>query len=404
MSRLLRELLHEKEPEFTIGLSRLEKISGMPSIDVRLTGEIQSLAHAKVAALGLDPSDTTGSELYAALKAEILKTDEHIRGFLGNPASGDELVAKIVSWVSTYVADKQVWGVKDTSIKAVFKKNPPKAVMKAFHFTSLESMLKRLPMSQALIAARIVESKTWWSKTHKLYSAMSHKDFQRRPLECIELTDAKWLPLLKKWSDNAKTPIVSCKELGVVGVGYVQGPCSAALLMSLALHYANEVLIHGAFLKLHFVHPSQGQVLVDMFDDGGLISGSVSSNVVHWRDVQRFFGLHIFSKQINFAHLETSDLEWLRAEVILASYVPELSFWAATDFIGVSYGPGKNISMNLHDVACNVNNGLFFTRSESKYLVRSLRSELMARYVKEPAVRALALKLFDISGIVEEDW
>jgi hypothetical protein len=404
MTKLLRELLSEKEPDFSAGIVRLEKAVGSQAVDVRLSGEIYSLAHAKMKALRLDPKDTTGAELYAALRAEVTTTESHLMAFLGTPANGEELAVRTVQWVSSILAPKKVWGVRDASIKKLLKQNPPKAVMKALHFSSVDSMAKRLPVSHALMAARIVESKTWWVKTHKIMADFSHKDFQSRDLEICALTDEKWLPLASKWIESHGTPVVSLKELGAVGVFYSSGNAPATVMLSLCLHAASEVITHGAYLKLHYVHSSQGSVLVDACNDGQLISGSVVSRVVHWRDIQRFFGLHVYGASTSFAHLETSDLEWLRSEVVLASYVPEVSFWAATDFVGVSYGPQRIVSMNIHDAALNTHFSRPYTMATKKYLERSLRSELMARYIKEPTVRALALARFDISGIIQEDW
>ncbi len=405
MSRLLKELLGEDGPDFALGLTRLERVAGAPGVDARLVGEIMTLSHAKVRALSLDPNDTTGAELYAALRAEIFKADEHLMAFFGHPASGEELVSKITQWVMSVVGQREVWVVKDTTLKAIYKKNPPKAVMKTFHYTSLDSMLKRMPTAHIALASRVLESKTWWHKTHKLYAALQSKDFQKSSLEIVPLTDTKWQKVLNLWRQHKGSPVIGSKECGLLGVGYQPGPCPAALVAPLAVHAANELALHGAFMKLHYVNPSQGQVLVDMLLEGSLVSGSVSSSVFHWRDMVRYYGMHVYKGETSFAHLESSDLVWLRSEVVMASYVPELSYWAGTDFVGVSYGPGRVISLNLHDVATSVNAELDYKTAGTHYLCRALRSELMARYIKQPPVRALVSKLFDISGVVDDnDW
>jgi hypothetical protein len=212
--------------------------------------------------------------------------------------------------------------------------------------------------------------------------------------------------VINEWARKKDVPVITAKECGVVGVGFLAGVCPATLTAPLVVHASNEVAVHGAFLKLHHVNPSQGQVLVDMLLDGSLISGSVSSSVFHWRDMLRYMGIHVYKGEKTFAHLESSDLEWLRSEVVMASHIPELSFWAGTDFVGVTYGDGRVVSMNLHDVAVAVHAGVDYRSARHCYLSRSLKSELMARYIKEPPVRALVTKLFDISGIVDdnEDW
>ena len=407
MSKLLKELLCESGPQFTAGLTRLEHSAGMPGVDARLVGEIMTLAHAKVRALSLDPHDTTGAELFGALRAEVLRCNDYVMAFFDNPANGEILVSKVVSWTAEVVGKREVWVVRDTSLKAVYKKNPPKVVMKAFHFASLDSMLKRMPVGHIALATRVLESKTWWHKTHKLYQGLLSKDFQKSHLQILKLTDTKWQKVLQKWHDQKGIPIIGSKECGVLGVGYSEGQCAAALLAPLAIHAANELSLHGVFMKLHYVNPTQGQVLVDMLLEGSLVSGTVTSSVFHWRDMVRYFGVHLFKGEKTFAHLESSDLSWLRSEVVMASYIPELSFWAGTDFVGVSYGEGRIVSMNIHDVALAVHAGIDYRSATHGYLTRSLRSELMARYIKEPTVRALVTKLFDISSVTSdnlEDW
>lgn len=403
MSKLLRELLSDRDPRFTMGLTRLEQLSGSPGIDARLVGEVMTLAHAKTRALGLDPHDTTGAELFAALRAEALKSNDYIMAFFGHPASGEQLVQKVVSWAHEVIGDAPVWTLKDTALKTLYKKHPPKVVMKAFRFTSLDSMLKRMPVPEIALACRALESKTWWTKMYKHYESLQSKDFHKQKISIIALSDTKWQKVITTWQERKSVPVISAKECGVVGVGFSEGVCSGLLLAPLTIHTANEVIVHGAFMKLHHVHPSQGQVLVDMLLDGELISGSVSSSVFHWRDMIRYFGVHMFTGERTFAHLESSDLSWLRSEVVMASYIPALSFWAGTDFVGVSYGQERVVSLNLHDVALAVHHKIDYRSADRNYLKRALKSELMARYITEPTVRALVTKLFDISSLVDDN-
>ena len=56
------------------------------------------------------------------------------------------------------------------------------------------------------------------------------------------------------------------------------------------------------------------------------------------------------------------------------------------------------------DVAVSANLDLSHSRMFTDRMVRSLRSELMARYIAVPAARAIVLKQFDISGINDENW
>jgi hypothetical protein len=68
MTRMLSDIFGAEEHLLRQGLQKLERASGHDSADVRLTAEVVQGSKRKLMELGLDPHDTTGPELYAALK------------------------------------------------------------------------------------------------------------------------------------------------------------------------------------------------------------------------------------------------------------------------------------------------------------------------------------------------
>lgn len=73
MAQFLQSILGLREPMFSTGISRLEKSTGHSAVDVRLIADITAKAHKVMRSLGLDVRDTTGHELYSALKASIAR-------------------------------------------------------------------------------------------------------------------------------------------------------------------------------------------------------------------------------------------------------------------------------------------------------------------------------------------
>jgi ribokinase len=71
MARVLKDLLTNEHPLFLMNVARLERATGDAGVDVRLIGEITDKANRVIRALGLDPSDTRGTELYQALRAAV---------------------------------------------------------------------------------------------------------------------------------------------------------------------------------------------------------------------------------------------------------------------------------------------------------------------------------------------
>jgi hypothetical protein len=75
MANFLKTVLDLQEPIFSAGVTQLEKSTGHSGVDVRLIADITRKAHIIMRALGLDPSDTTGHELYFALNVAARRTD-----------------------------------------------------------------------------------------------------------------------------------------------------------------------------------------------------------------------------------------------------------------------------------------------------------------------------------------
>lgn len=404
MSKLIRQLLNEADPRFAISLTRLEFAAGQPGIDVRLTSEIKSLTREKIASLGLDPADTTGAELYAALCSKAVDTEAHLLAYLGHPANVESGARAIKKFIFEIVGPKETWSVKDVALRSIIKKNPPKKVMKIFHYQSVDSLAKRMPPCEVILAARIAESKTWWQKTKKLFEQLGTKDFEKSNLKLLPLSDEKWIQLMSEYDRDGGYSVISSKECGAVGFVPLPGKATYLATVTRALHDVNEVLLHSAFLKLHYVNPSIGTILVHAVTEGELLKTSVSGAAFHWRDVQRYYGQLPEADEASFAHLDINDLGWVRTEMKVALHIPEFAFWVGLDFCGVSYGEGRIVSCNVIDVAVSLNAGLSHAHMFTVNLQRSLRNELMARYIAIPVARALVLKQFDISTINEENW
>lgn len=82
MARILKDLLANNHPLFLMNISRLERATGNAGIDVRLIGEISDNAHRIMRELGLDPANTTASELYMALSALVRRDEGQARSLL----------------------------------------------------------------------------------------------------------------------------------------------------------------------------------------------------------------------------------------------------------------------------------------------------------------------------------
>lgn len=83
MARVLKDLLASDHPLFLMNIARLERAAGNAGIDVQLIGEITDSANRIMRELGLDPSDSTGVEIYKALNALVRSDEGRARQLLG---------------------------------------------------------------------------------------------------------------------------------------------------------------------------------------------------------------------------------------------------------------------------------------------------------------------------------
>ncbi len=81
MDSFLQNILGIKTPLFSSGMTKLEKATGHSAIDVRLIVDINSRKTQILCELGLDPRDTTGREMYAALMSAVKQ--DNIETLLG---------------------------------------------------------------------------------------------------------------------------------------------------------------------------------------------------------------------------------------------------------------------------------------------------------------------------------
>jgi hypothetical protein len=193
MSRPVSQIIEHPHNKVTRLIEQLERINGYPSHDVRLTAENIQKTRAKIVELGLDPDDTTGEELYEALKTKFLddsrKFDEH---FGVHGLSFDEKASKAIVLVSRNANLPDNWVLKTSAVKNLLRQHPPKRTMKQLNYRSLDSFLKRENLAEIYLAAEILESGNWNKKQRQLVSALDSTAFERRPMVLLALSSHKW--------------------------------------------------------------------------------------------------------------------------------------------------------------------------------------------------------------------
>ena len=189
MSRNLAKLLGKPQKELADLIAKLEDICGYPSEDVRLFSDNLQRLRQRLHQLGLDPNDTTGEELFHALIARYAHDSREIDRVLGvNSNTGvSERIGLVINITKHFLPKDEIWALKNPAAKKILRQYPPKRYMRLKNFRSLESMLKRVPVTEILLVAPQVESLQWAKAISKAAASIGPSNYEPRSFQIVKI-------------------------------------------------------------------------------------------------------------------------------------------------------------------------------------------------------------------------
>ncbi len=221
MTRFLSESLKAEEPFFRLALQRMEAARGHRNTDIRFSAQVRREARDKLRELGLDPDDTTPEELYHVLQ-ERLKADDarltrHLRTLAATHVSAEaEVVSGMVHALKGLPDSKRCFALKNSSLRAIFKKLPPKKAMKQLGYRSVDSFLKHEDPVSVLAAAFLSEGITWQHQLLEQYKRLTPSDFENRNIRITRPDSPRWRKLAASSVSRKKHNILCFKEAGAL--------------------------------------------------------------------------------------------------------------------------------------------------------------------------------------------
>lgn len=392
MTRYLSSALGAEEPIFSQSVQQLERASGFPNADIRLTTDIQNRLRQKIAELGLDPADTTGPELYSALHERLRHDEALVRAVLSieTGTAPQDILQHIVAVVTQAQVPKQAFTVKQSVAKRMFRKRQPKHLMKKLGYRSLDSMLKHEPAACLYAAAVMTESKAWLVSFYEQYKALTPSDFEMRDIAVIMPAGKKWQAVTEEFAEASRQNILTFRELGaVVVLPQANDQDGIAIThLVLLLHAMNEIRSFSSYAKLQQVKPDFGVQLAKIVADEPKMGAQIAGKTVPWRTIHRFYAADdAVHPEIFEPHVQAEDLHWIQPEDILAQLEPALAFWQNTQSI-VMVHDGQPISCNLQDVAMGYYNKLGFKDRIVHFVRDALWHDVMSRYLDSANLEA----------------
>jgi hypothetical protein len=388
MTRYLSQALGADEPNFSQSIAALEQASGHPSADIRLSTDIMNRARSKIAELGLDPQDTTGDELYAALHERLKVDDDRVRESLhiDKDAASSEVVAQVCKFLQKLDSPKNCFALKTSVARRLLKQRPPKAAMKQLGYRSIDSLLKREQPALIYAAAVMAETPQWHKRFRELYIKLQPNDFESRDIGFLCPRTKRWEKLTNNFVGSARQNILCFRDLGDMVLLPLEEEIDglAIIMLLLALESMNDIRAQSSYAKLQQVKPDFGRIMQQSSIAEPYTGARLAGQPVSWRMVQRYYGKSQskYDAEVFEPHVQPEDLQWRDVEDVLSGLAPALEFWKDTQSLCILHD-GNPVSLNVLDVALNYCNHLPFAERVVRFVRNNLWHDLMMRYLDQ---------------------
>ncbi|MEI8338327.1 MAG: hypothetical protein WCF91_00140 [bacterium] len=389
MTRFLNSSLELDHHDWHHLLRSLESANNHPTNDIRLTNEINNAGRYKLKQLGLDPDDTTASELYHVLQSKLHQDDKILTRNLTTLAMTHSSLSANVSEGLIYALknspdSKRCYAMKMPVMKTIIKQLPPKKTMKKLGYRSMASMIKHESAINLITASWLIEDDNWRKKLVDSYKKLKPSDFENRNIIIQSVNYKRWQSLESDVVEIKKHNVLAFKELGALIVlplpkSAPKGSVTASLVV--ALEELNKIRALSSFLKLSQVKAHYGQIVREAVINEPSLHSDISKSKLPWSIVQRYyanFEQH-FNQAVFEPHLSIDDLVWHPIEESLFAIESNMDFWRNTSSLASSHIK-QSVSFNIHDVALNTCNNRSIQNQITKYFKKSLWQEFLLRY------------------------
>lgn len=383
-SRVISSIFDAKEPEFSHRIADLERLSGRNSQDVRMLAD--TIHHFKnlSANLELDRHDTTPREIYHALAIKLKEDSKELarRLDISSEDSPSQVAVKCAKYLEKRTSWRKFWCIKQSVVKKQLKANPPKKVVKKLGFRSVDSLLKREPVVQTLILAKIIENPSWQKVYVDQAASMTNSDFDEQSIS-IKTIRPKRLESLRKAEVNLNQIVYSSQESpDIIIAPYIRRfEGDVIFYFDTIINHINGIISRSAFYRYKGMRPDFFEVLRSIRRDGFKKSSTISWPV-RWSAIMhsiQHYGNRDLAGRLDL-NIPAHDLFGLSTEREMQRF----GIWEK----GLIYSDrsGSLVSTHLSDIIINTVNKNAFEDSYTEFGKNRLYDELFARYLSHEAV------------------
>lgn len=393
----IAQILRTDKDNIRIIEERFGKITGKTDIIDKIVEDNGRMVANRLEALGLSLK-SGAKEVYDALIGKIEADNNFLFEFLGKPsASKSSDWQRVLDTAAGLVDCRKGFFLKTEKAAEFLRANPPKNILRALEYKSVDEMLQKEDIFEIFSALRFIEGSDWLNKVFfKQYEKLKPSDFEEREITRRALSE-KWAVLAADFIKKKYHNISHLKELGVIFVIPLRLNISAEVMrnFSLILHYFNEIPFYSSLFKEFSKDEKKfGENLISLLRGDVLDKKLASSRKNQWFVVQRYLAKDDENDWRLFApHINPEALHWERAERALAKaggtmdgFSKNLLFWQNLNWVGDFFksdaGVDVLVSFNLVDTAMS----LVMEKESVKYLYHhqeSLWNKIFIEYFGE---------------------
>lgn len=389
------------------------RVTGKRGVLKHIVDENESLIIDRLHSLGVPSRDAKAQEVYDALISKVEADDLKIFNTLGIDSSASpEAAAKICRFILEMTPPRHGFFLKFSKAREFLIAEPPKKILAALGYGSVEAMLAKEDILEVYSALRFLEDQQWQNEIFfKQYEQLRPEDFEMRAVQLKPLTQ-KWGVAAERFVKKKYHNVSHLKELGVIFIIPVFLGISGEVLrlISLLLHYLHEVSYYSSLFEEYartaapdFAARIISLLRGDVFDRQ-LPAPNQEPPRTWWLVVQRYLAKDDENDWRLFVpHINPEALHWLRAErdiVHIADVVPAfrhdgLHFWGGVGWVGDFFqsetGVPILVSFNIVDTVM----ALVKERELAKYLYHqeeALWNKIFMSYFSEQELESFTKK------------
>jgi|GEM_PF-2045166 len=387
MSKYLSALVGAKEPGFSQLIMQLDAASAGSGVDTRLTADIRYGVLTKISELGLDPADTTATELYQSLIQRALQDDRLLREKIGINKKDDSVacIQKISNYFSKSPLIPELWALKRTTLKKLLAEHVPNKTMKVLRYRSVASLLKRESPARIYAVATLIEGERYKQRLISSIKQLSSSDFEISRVEFVQFTPKQWEDIQKHLKRHA-VPVFSLPEanaLVIIPAATEHTDTLTLLVAALLLHESRRLKEHASYLKFRSLDIKLHEHVQDLARRGHIAVMTLQGQQVYWDHMHRVFASSQDGRSYLEPHVNSEDLEWTALEASLAGVDTGISFWTGTHILGF-VSDEHTVSLHIIDVCLNALYKKPISQARHRFVSDTVWDELIVRYLEVP--------------------